>query len=485
MSKQLESLFDFWVKHNMNVILEGDHGFAKTAMVGQTFERNGLRWKYFSASTMDPWVDLVGIPKEAIDENGNPYIKLIRPKEFQNDEYDAIFLDEFNRAPKKVRNAVMELIQFKSINGHKLNNLRVVWAAINPHDEDETYDVEKLDPAQIDRFHVLYKVPNVPSREFFTEKYGKDVANAAIEWWYGIPEKFRKHVSARRLDYVIECYLNGGDIKYMVDKSTNPSRLVMLLSSGSILEKLKEIINSKDEKALRKFLKNDNNFEIAVDWMKKDSDVIAALVPFVDEERVMRICHDVPGVKEFITAEANIDNHIDTLRAMVNSGTLPKDEEARLRTLMGRGVSTMETKKIIFKPRPELAIHTADETFSTIKDWVLTLKDASPERLYQAYTYTCENLTTLPDDRTALAVLHLMYRCIESNSYDTLVSKYHKIIPIINYVIDYLDNLGIDINSQRVMNVMKLPIFKLSNATKVQGFLDTHHTSLIKKPRVI
>lgn len=31
----------------------------------------------------------------------------------------------------------MELIQFKSINGKKFNNLKVIWAAINPDDGDK------------------------------------------------------------------------------------------------------------------------------------------------------------------------------------------------------------------------------------------------------------------------------------------------------------------------------------------------------------
>ena len=44
-------------------------------------------------------------------------------------------MDEFSRAHKKVRNAVMELIQFKSINGRKFKNLKIVWAAINPDDD--------------------------------------------------------------------------------------------------------------------------------------------------------------------------------------------------------------------------------------------------------------------------------------------------------------------------------------------------------------
>ena len=62
------------------------------------------------------------------DDNGNSYLDLVRPQEFQDDEVEAIFMDEFSRH-KKVRNAVMELIQFKSINGRKFKNLKIVWAA--------------------------------------------------------------------------------------------------------------------------------------------------------------------------------------------------------------------------------------------------------------------------------------------------------------------------------------------------------------------
>ena len=132
---------------NFNVLFTGKHGVGKTSILSKTFEDEGIKWKYFSAATMDPWTELVGIP-----ENVNGELEFIRPKSL--DEYDAIFFDELNRAPDKVLNAIMELIQFKSINGRKFPKLRVVWAAINPPDEEDTYKVNTLDPAQLDRFQV-------------------------------------------------------------------------------------------------------------------------------------------------------------------------------------------------------------------------------------------------------------------------------------------------------------------------------------------
>ena len=128
MSDLKNEKLDFWIQNSYNVLFVGKHGVGKTSIIKNAFERAGLRWKYFSASTLDPWVDLVGVPKEIQTEEGN-YLDLVRPKEFQYDEVDALFFDEFNRSHKKVRNAVMELLQFKSINGKKFNNLKIVWAA--------------------------------------------------------------------------------------------------------------------------------------------------------------------------------------------------------------------------------------------------------------------------------------------------------------------------------------------------------------------
>src|SRR5574339_183824 len=97
----LDKKLDFWIKNNYNVLFKGKHGVGKTTSVLEAFNKSGLKWMYFSASTMDPFCDFVGIPKEVKDENGNSYLDLIRPRQFQNDEVEALFFDEFNRAPKK------------------------------------------------------------------------------------------------------------------------------------------------------------------------------------------------------------------------------------------------------------------------------------------------------------------------------------------------------------------------------------------------
>jgi len=260
---------------NYNVLFSGKHGVGKTSVITEVFSEANLRWKYFSAATLDPWVDFVGIPKvierevSGVGPHGNDTIKqntleLVRPGFIENDEVDAIFFDEFNRAPSKVINAVMELIQFKSINGHKLNNLKVIWAAINPEDEDDTYSVNHLDPAHIDRFHAQLEVPFEVDREYFKRKY-PSVANAFLDWWRDLPSEIKLEVSPRRLDYAAHAWLQDCRIEDFLPRKSNPKKLRDLLKSQPFALALSQI---KTEAEAEVFLKDINNTTRMLDLIK-------------------------------------------------------------------------------------------------------------------------------------------------------------------------------------------------------------------------
>jgi len=227
---KLDEKMDFWIEHNLNVLLEGQQGVGKSTIIESMVKRNNLSYKYFTASLMDPYLTLIGVPKEATNPStGESFLDFIKPTEFADDSVEFIFLDEFNRAPPSVRNAVMELIQFKSINGRKLKNLKAVWAAINPYDDNETFNVQELDPAQKDRFHVFHQLPFEPSTEYFTNKFGKHMAKTAVKWWGQIPEDIRNDTSPRRLDYALEQYQRGGDVADILSPLTRPETLVRKL----------------------------------------------------------------------------------------------------------------------------------------------------------------------------------------------------------------------------------------------------------------
>jgi MoxR-like ATPase len=332
MSIALNNRLDFWIEHKKNVLFIGKHGVGKSTIVKEAFDKHELKWLYFSASTMDPWVDFVGVPKEKTEnklpesfeiiknlatidkriarnylaknwhleaddcnqildhvlnhKQGLSYLDLVRPKTFASGEVEAIFFDEFNRSPKKVRNAVMELIQFKSINGQKFPNLKLIWAAINPEDENETYDVEKLDPAQSDRFHISLEIEYKPNEEWFRERYGTTIADAAIQWWNDLSDKDKDLVSPRRLQYALDIYAEKGNIRDVLPTSCNCSKLLNQLKNGPISLQLAELIKNRDVENAATFLQNENNFSSSLKLITQSPTLLDFFAPLFPKEKI-------------------------------------------------------------------------------------------------------------------------------------------------------------------------------------------------------
>lgn len=383
---------DLWIQNNQNVLLIGKQGTGKTTIVKEAFEKHNLNYRYFSASTMDPWVDFVGVPKEKIEnkvpksieiikelakisiciaetwivqnwnlslnsakkivkyalsrENGISYLELVRPYSFASGEIQALFFDEFNRSPKKVRNAVMELIQFKSINGFKFPNLKIVWAAINPEDDEETYDVEKLDPAQKDRFHVSVEIPYYPNIDWFRKEYGKRVADSAIQWWNELPEEEKNKVSPRRLQYALDAYNHKGDLRDILPATCNVSKLHSVLNNGPTIERLEELIKNKNDEEAKSFLSNENNFSSAIKYILKSDYFQEYFLPLLSKEKlavliseedkiipfIIKNCDKIPVFKqvceEIIKADTNV-KLVKKLRKSFTEAQALSDQELK------------------------------------------------------------------------------------------------------------------------------------------------------------
>jgi len=200
-----------------NVLLVGDHGVGKTAMVVDEAKRQNLTLKYYSSPTLDPWADLVGIPVPVQPDGSNgdtkKHLAFIRPMDVEQAEI--LFFDELNRAHPKVLNAVLEAIQFRTINGVALPKLKMVWAAINP--PGGVYQVAELDPVLVDRFHVHLEVPADPSIDYYVHQVGipPHVAKALVMWWHrDLDDNLRKMISPRRLEYMGRNYRDGIELRY-------------------------------------------------------------------------------------------------------------------------------------------------------------------------------------------------------------------------------------------------------------------------------
>lgn len=319
----LDNKLDFWFKNNRNVLFVGKHGVGKTSQIKSCFERNGLEhgknYLYFSASTLDPWVDLVGVPEKTVSPDGSAYLELVRPKALANGEVVAIFFDEFNRAPKKVRNAVMELMQFRSINGLVFPNLKCIWAAVNP--EDGEYDVEKIDPAQKDRFHIIQEIAYKPNRDWFAKKFDAGTADAAIEWWNDLPYEEKDKVSPRRLEYALDEFFIGGSVQDVLPVSCNVNKLLQGLKNGPIENKLKNLFEIKDIGKAKAFLANDNNYHGSLKHILADQSYIEFFVPLMPKEQLVTLMSENTNVCKFITQESNKNNDLwNLMREIVMAG---------------------------------------------------------------------------------------------------------------------------------------------------------------------
>lgn len=176
------------VTHNTRVLIEA----AK---------KHGLKVKYFSCATLDPFTDLVGIPYPVDLPSGVKTLQMVRPREI--DEAEILFFDELNRSQdSKTLNAILEIIQFGSINGEVLPNLMGCWAAINPPDGE--YQVHELDPALIDRFDVFHEIRPQVSVDYLEQFIDRRIAMALQEWWSDRIQTDPKcaYISPRRIEKI-------------------------------------------------------------------------------------------------------------------------------------------------------------------------------------------------------------------------------------------------------------------------------------------
>lgn len=325
---------DFWFQNKRNVLFVGKHGVGKTSIVKGCFERHGLKhgetYLYFSASTLDPWVDLVGVPFKKTNSDGTECLDLVRPAALANGKIEAIFFDEFNRSPKKVRNAVMELMQFKSINGLVFPNLKCVWAAINP-DDDDTYDVEKIDPAQKDRFHVIKEIEYKPDRNFFINRFGFDSGSAAIEWWNDLPEAEKDKVTPRRLEYALDEWEKGGLVSDILPLSSGVNKLIQSLRNGPIEQKIRKIIDSKDIVAAKAFLANDNNFHASIKFILDDESLLSFFAPFMPKEKLTSLMAENDSVCRHVCQESKTNKDFWNLMRDIVSASQDEKLVKRLR----------------------------------------------------------------------------------------------------------------------------------------------------------
>ena len=273
-----------WWKFKKNIIIFGEKGVGKTSIIKGFFEKKKIKCAYFSGATLDPWIDLIGIPK-VFEEKGKIFTKFAIPENIPHD-VEVIYVDEINRAIPKIQSCLLELMTDKSINGRKFPNLKAVWAAGNPPDSDENYAVEDLCPALDDRFEIKIKLADEPSLEYFTGKYGSLVASNAINWRKRLADELKPLVSPRRLDYALDYVINcGGPAREVLpDMRLNVSTLMKAIKGNETLDELRESVDSKDPSRIEKFFKNQKKVQQCLGEILFNSDLTRKMIQFADIE---------------------------------------------------------------------------------------------------------------------------------------------------------------------------------------------------------
>lgn len=327
-----QKLLQTYIENGFNILIQGKHGIGKTMVLTEACKGLGLNLKYYSASSLDPYTDLVGVPEFITNEQGERVLRSVRPQEINDAE--VVFFDELNRADPKVLNAVFELIQFRTINGEPLPNLKCVVAAQNPPDDE--YNVESLDAALADRFQITLEIEPELSATYLRTVLQEDTVDALMKWHKAHGAK-ADYVSPRRIEMLGHVWeatndryslsaamppgtFDVGKLFNLLSKTALPEDLEKLIDSESVAATIREIgpnriaaaINDATEQNKRTAL---NNVALALKTQFGPATIIQYLdiIDMMDKQQVTSMTEDwAPAKKKHIGLEAEIKRHAGT-----------------------------------------------------------------------------------------------------------------------------------------------------------------------------
>jgi hypothetical protein len=162
----------FMIKHKIPLFLWGSQGIGKTQTVGQFAKENGLELVTLHTATQDVG-DLIGL---LVKDEDNKTVSHARPEWFPTKGKGIIFLDELNRAPTDVIQALFPFITEGRLHTHVLPKGWYVMGAGN-YQSDRFTVTDTSDAAWLSRFCHLDFMPTV--EEWLVHAESKGAFNVA------------------------------------------------------------------------------------------------------------------------------------------------------------------------------------------------------------------------------------------------------------------------------------------------------------------
>jgi hypothetical protein len=128
----LSQMYDFSVQSSGNIIIFGPSGIGKTEMAIQSVEDANLKYVYINLSVLEA-PDLIGMPKigEDVTTYAPPEFLPLKSKKAKE---VVLIVDEIDKAKDEVQNPMLELFQFRSINGRPLNIKSIIATGNLPNE---------------------------------------------------------------------------------------------------------------------------------------------------------------------------------------------------------------------------------------------------------------------------------------------------------------------------------------------------------------
>ena len=154
----LNYLYKFNINTGGNILIFGPSGIGKTEMALQAAKNIGYEAIYVNLSTLES-PDLVGIPKEVNGVTTHAPVEFL-PLRNSNKKPVVLIVDELDKAADELQNPMLELFQFRSINGKPLNIQAIIATGNRP---DENANTRIISWALANRCSIFKVEPNFES----------------------------------------------------------------------------------------------------------------------------------------------------------------------------------------------------------------------------------------------------------------------------------------------------------------------------------